>query len=92
MCVDENFSRIYDDMLAAGLPPLLVMGDDDYFPVSDKIENQIDKMAEIALEELGMVINPPKTADDMFVQKFTDETLPEGQYWTPFPRIVSKSF
>lgn len=77
-------------MMSNGLPPLLVMGDDDLLPV--KSIEQIEDMKSILLEEFGMVIHPDKTYHSMFLQKFTDESLDTGQYWTPFPRIVSKFF
>lgn len=77
----------------AGLPPILVMGDDIYMPVkAEKSLDDVTEISEILLDETGEIVNAPKTAKNMFLQKFSDETLPVGHYWTPFPRIVSKMF
>lgn len=81
LCVDESFSKLYEEMLNAGLSPMLVMGDDNLFPInSDNADQILKEMSIILEEELGMEMNPTKVEQSMFLQKFTDETLPDGQY------------
>lgn len=63
LCCDPNFERTFMTFINAGLPPLLVMGDDIYMitPTENQTEYK-NKKSEILKDELGMSQSESKAA------------------------------